>query len=87
MIPVPECCLKKVDIGSFESIKSKGHISEELAFCRRNRDKIFKRAYKTYNRVIAGNNSILMKNSCDYKLLEKAYNEYLCIIELSLIHI
>lgn len=76
MIPVPNDCLYKVDINSFTSPRSKGHISEELAFCRRNRDKIFKRALKTYDRVIAKTNELLTKNSCDFKLLEKAYKEY-----------
>ena len=77
MIPVPVECLSKVDINSFSSMKTKGHISEELAFCRRNRDKIFRRTEKTYKRVILKNNELLTKNSCDFLLLEKAYNEYI----------
>ena len=77
MIPVPLPCLRKVNINEFTSPKSKGHISEELAFCGRNRDKIFKRAKKTYDRVVSKKNETLLRNSCDFMLLERAYNEYI----------
>ncbi len=76
MIPVPHECLHKVNIDLFASPQTKGHISEELAFCRRNRDKIFKRAVKTYNRVVSKTNDLLTRNSCDFKLLEIACREY-----------
>lgn len=77
MIPVPEKCLVKVDINSFDSAKSKGHISDELAFCRRNRDKIFRKAIKTYERVNSKDNDLLVRNSCDFIILEKACAEYI----------
>lgn len=79
MLPVPRSCLIKLDVNSVTNSYSKTHISKELAFCRRERDKIFKQAEQTYYRVINKVNEQLVKNSCDFKLLEQAYIEY-CII-------
>ncbi len=78
MLPVPRPCLIKLDINSITNAYSKTHISKELAFCRRERDKIFKQAEKTYFRVTHKVNEQLVKNSCDFKILEQAYIEY-CI--------
>ena len=78
MLPVPHSCLIKLDINSVVNEYSKTHISKELAFCRRERDKIFKQAEKTYFRVINKVNEQLVKNSCNFKVLEQAYIEY-CI--------
>ena len=72
MIPVPSECLKKVDINSY---KNKVHISKELAFCRRNRDKILSQAQKTYYRVVNNVNNI-SQNACMFKLLEEASKKY-----------
>ncbi len=86
MIPVPLPCIQKVDINSFDTNK-KVKTSKELAFCRRNRDAIARKASITYSRIIkniealqAGNTAsfdeTLYKNSCDFLLLEKAYISY-----------
>ena len=79
MLPVPRPCLIKLDINSVTNSYSKTHISKELTFCRREREKIFKQAEQTYHRVINKVNEQLVKNSCDFKALEQAYIEY-CII-------
>ena len=76
MLPVPRSCLIKLDINSITNEYSKVHISKELAFCRRERDKIFKQAEKTYFRVTNKVNEQLVKNSCDFKVLEQAYVDY-----------
>ena len=76
MIPAPKQCIVKLDIQKTPTENSRVHISKELAFCRRNRDKIQKQAQKTYNRVINKENPELTKNSCDFKLLEKSYVHY-----------
>lgn len=76
MLPVPRSCLIKLDINAVSNEYSKVHISKELAFCRRERDKIFKQAQKTYYRVTNKVNEQLVKNSCDFKLLEQAYVDY-----------
>ena len=75
------------DINSITNAYSKTHISKELAFCRRERDKIFKQAEKTYFRVTNKVNERLVKNSCDFKLLEQAYIEYCIINKLYCPHI
>ncbi|MCX4378226.1 MAG: type III toxin-antitoxin system ToxN/AbiQ family toxin [Lachnospiraceae bacterium] len=87
MLPVPRPCLIKLDINSIVNEYSKTHISKELAFCRRERDKIFKQAEKTYFRVISKVNEQLVKNSCDFKVLEQAYIEYCIINKLECPHI
>ena len=76
MIPVPNNLLHKLDINNLPTTNNRVHTSKELAFCRRNRDKIYKFALKTYNRVKSGNYPELNKNSCDFELLEKASLEY-----------
>ena len=76
MIPVPNACCQKMDINALENKSEIAHVSKELAFCRRNRDKIFKQAKKTYKRVVDKVNDALVKNSCDFILLEKACIDY-----------
>lgn len=76
MIPVPANCLHKLNIADLPTVQSKAHASKELAFCRRNRDRIYKTAKNTYMRVKSGRYPELTKNSCDFELLKKAYNEY-----------
>ncbi|MFR7819423.1 type III toxin-antitoxin system ToxN/AbiQ family toxin [Candidatus Pseudoruminococcus sp.] len=76
MIPVPKSCIIKVDINKMPTEYSRVHVSKELAFCRRNRDKIQKQAQKTYNRVVSKQFPELTRNSCDFKLLEQAYVVY-----------
>ncbi len=76
MIPIPKECCYKVNINDYTSAKSKAHVSAELKFCRRNRDKIERFALKTYNDVVSHKNAELMRYSCDFRLLERAYVEY-----------
>lgn len=51
--------------------------TKELAFCRKNRNKILRQARRTYDRIISNVSESLSHNSCDFLLLEKAYHEYL----------
>lgn len=76
MIPVPKQCLHKLEIKSLPTEKSRIHTSKELSFCRRKRDNIYKIALKTYKRVTEKKNEELVANSCDFNLLEQAYQEY-----------
>ncbi|MCM1091268.1 MAG: type III toxin-antitoxin system ToxN/AbiQ family toxin [Butyrivibrio sp.] len=77
MIPVPPQCLYKLDIRSIVNTNDKIRISKELAFCRRNKDKIEKYAQNTYFDVINNKNKKLVANSCDFKLLEASYCEWI----------
>ncbi|MCM1480024.1 MAG: type III toxin-antitoxin system ToxN/AbiQ family toxin [Muribaculaceae bacterium] len=76
MIPVPSKCLIMVDIKNIPDNNEKIRVSKELAFCRRNKDKIEKFALKTYNDVVNSKNEKLVSNSCDFKHLEQAYLDY-----------
>lgn len=59
MIPVPNECLHKLDINNLPTEQNRVHTSKELAFCRRNREKIYKLALKTYSRVTKGTDILL----------------------------
>lgn len=83
MIPVPKKCLHKLDINNLPTEQNRVHTSKELAFCRRNREKIYKLALKTYSRVTKGTDISLKNNSCDFKLLEQACKEYVLEFDLT----
>lgn len=80
MIPVPRECLHKLNIADLPTEQSKAHAGKELKYCRRNRDKIYKAAMKTYERVTSKRYDDLLKNSCDFELLEAKYYEYIEMI-------
>ncbi len=78
MIPVPDRC---VHIYNFkegcETHERRIFIEKEYRYCKSQRSTIQKCAKNTYIRVISRSNEKLLRNSCDFKLLEQAYNEYL----------
>lgn len=76
MIPIPKECLSLLIRDSFNDAQKSQKIRNELAFCRRNKDKIARQAERTYNRIISKKSDALCHNSCDFKLLEQAYTEY-----------
>lgn len=76
MIPVSHSCLKKLDINKLSTEFDRVRASKELACCRRNREKIFKKSESTYKRVVEKVDPQLVNNSCDFKLLEDAYIMY-----------
>ena len=77
MVPVPSQCLELVVRDQLPTPEKREKVRKELAFCRKNRDKIFERAEKSYNRIVNKVNKDLVANSCDYKILEAAYLEYI----------
>ncbi|MBQ8781803.1 MAG: type III toxin-antitoxin system ToxN/AbiQ family toxin [Oscillospiraceae bacterium] len=76
MIPVPAECLQMLVIDNFTAQSDRIKISKELKFCRKNKDKIHNYALKAYSNVTNKNNPRLVKNSCDFKLLEEACEKY-----------
>ncbi len=79
MIPVPNSCLINLKENEhFQNSDSlyKALVSKELAFCRRNKDKIEKMAQKTYDDFCNKKVGKLENNFCDFKLLEEAYREF-----------
>lgn len=76
MIPVPDECLERLVIKNEEDEKYRTLLNKEYQFCIDNEEKIKKKANKIYNMVVENKKQILTDNSCDFKLLEKAYCEY-----------
>lgn len=76
MLPIPKECLSLLVRDEFNDPQKSLRVKNELAFCRRNKDKIMKQAKRTYERIINNANDKLLHNSCDFKLLEQAYMEY-----------
>lgn len=78
MIPIPPSCLTPVDFKSNAfSGAEKILLQKEYKACKKLLTQAQKRAKKTYERVLAGKDETLLKNSCDFRLLEKACKEYI----------
>lgn len=78
MLPIPKECLHLLIRDKLDSQVQSERIRKELAFCRKNKDKIERQAKRTYERITNNVSEALTHNSCDFKLLEQAYIEY-CI--------
>ena len=82
MFPVPTIkkCIKEVDFkDKLFKEDYKRLLEQEYRYIKKTigPSQIQKQARATYERVLKGNDDKLIKNSCDFKLLEKAYLEYL----------
>ena len=78
MIPVPKSCLKLFDFKNGDiSQQRRVFVQKEYKFCKSKISQLQKIAKKTYDRVIIGVNEELVRNSCDFKLLEQAYLKYI----------
>lgn len=84
MLPIPKACLHILIRDELNDAVQAERIRKELAFCRKNRDKILRQARRTYDRIISNVSESLSHNSCDFPLLEKAYHEYLAEQEKTL---
>lgn len=76
MIPVPRQMLVAVNFKEIPDENRRRLMEKELAFCRRNRDRLSKQANKTYVSIIDTTNQKLKSNSCDFKVLEEAYIDF-----------
>ncbi len=77
MIPVPDKCLHLFDFkNDAESHEHRIFIEKEYRFCKSKLSAIQKLATRTYHRVISKVDDELVRNSCDFKLLEQAYDEF-----------
>lgn len=77
MVPVPDSCLTRLIIKDISDEKYRNLLNKEYRFCQENADRIKKKANKIYNMVIENKKQILTNNSCDFKILELAYKEYI----------
>lgn len=77
MVPVPDECIEKLVIKNEPDEKYRLLLNKEYQFCMDNAEKIQKKANKIYDMVINNRKQILTDNSCDFKILEEAYQKYI----------
>lgn len=77
MVPVPDECIERLVIKDVKDEKYRTLLNKEYQFCIANAEKIQKKANKIYNMVTTNTKQILTDNSCDFKILEQAYHEYI----------
>lgn len=78
MFPVPFQIASVYQFNNISDDKYRSLVLQEYHFCKKNQNVIRHLAERTYKRVLLGKNKGLVKNSCDFKLLETAYKDY-CI--------
>jgi protein AbiQ len=76
MIPVPKGVATLKDIDNEPSPKYKRLLEEEIRFCNKNVNAIYRQARFVYNSVVVKKDAQMIQNCCDFKLLEKACVEY-----------
>ena len=83
MIPVREDLVQKIDIkirasDSYETIRCKNLIIDQLNFCRKNQDMIISRANKLYRIINKKNVSVSLKKRClKFKKLEGVLEKFI----------
>ncbi len=76
MVPVPDECLSRLVIKDIEDEKYRSLLNKEYRFCQKNKDRIQKKAEKVYKMVLSNQKQVITDNSCDFRILEQAYQEY-----------
>ena len=76
MIPVPEESLERLIIKEIEDEKYRLLLNKEYQFCMDNAEAIQRKANKIYEMVITNRKQKLTDNSCDFRILEQGYREY-----------
>lgn len=77
MMPVPDECIERLVIKDIDDEKYRILLNKEYQFCVDNTERIQKKANKIYEMVINNKKQILTDNSCDFKILEQGYQEYI----------
>lgn len=76
MFPAPEQCITELKI-ALEEEKRRSLLNKELNFILNNETKLRNKARQTYSKVINRVSKQMVENSCDFKLLERAYKNYI----------
>lgn len=76
MFPVPNYCITEIIISKIEDYVKRDLLNKEWKFCTDNEKKIENKARQTYSKVINKFSPNIVKNSCDFKLLEIACLKY-----------
>ena len=77
MVPVPDECVERLVIKDVKDEKYRTLLNKEYQFCMDNAEKIQKKANKIYEMVTKNRKQVLTDNSCDFKILEQAYRDYI----------
>lgn len=77
MVPVPDECIEKLIIKDVQDQKYRMLLNKEYRFCVNNAQRIQKKANKIYEMVTENRKQILTDNSCDFRILEEGYREYI----------
>lgn len=77
MFPVPKECVTELIIANESDNKRKNLLNKELNFILANETRILNKARQTYSKVINKVNDYILRNSCDFTLLENACNDYI----------
>lgn len=77
MVPVLDECIEKLIIKDVKDEKYRMLLNKEYRFCVNNAERIQKKANKIYEMVITNRKQILTDNSCDFRILEEGYREYI----------
>lgn len=71
MIPVPNEALIQFDFSDIEDHKYRNLLINQLEFCNKNKELIYARARKTYEKAISGKVPHYNRVCCDFKKLER----------------
>jgi len=77
MFPIPKGLVAIHIISNEPDRAYRALLAQELRYCIKNQETIQRLAARTYKRVLLGKDIGLVINSCNFRLLEKAYYEYL----------
>ncbi len=77
MVPVPDACLERIVIKDIIDEKYRFLLNKEYQFCINSAARIQKKANKIYQMVMENRKQVLTDNSCDFKILEQGYHEYI----------
>lgn len=77
MVPVPDECIEKLIIKDVQDEKYRMLLNKEYRFCVNNAQRIQKKENKIYEMVTENRKQILTDNSCDFRILEEGYREYI----------
>lgn len=76
MFPAPKECIEELIISHETDEKRRNLLNKELRFILNNETRIINKARQTYSKVTNKVNENMVKNSCDFKLLEQACLNY-----------
>lgn len=76
MVPAKDFFLVSFDIAKEPDARYRNLLWNQLNFCNAHREEIRKHARKTYEGVTVKQTPFLVKNCCDFKLLEQEYVKY-----------